>query len=233
MGSSREVMGAKASRDRISKEDLDFLVSNTHYSADIITDWYKGFKQDCPDGKLDPNAFMKIYSKVLPMGNASEFCDHVFRTFDTDKNCYIDFKEFLLAIDMTSRGTPEDKLNWAYSMYDVDGNGWIDLVEMTRLLQSIYQVMDKGRVCTNMLGGQEVDRAPNAPDSVLKFKLLDSADEKQLCQLISTVATFDDQIPKNENLSNLKAERFLQSAIIGSILIVARLYYSLSASRPQ
>jgi len=27
-------------------------------------------------------------------------------------------------------------------MYDVDGNGWIDLVEMTRLLQSIYQVMD-------------------------------------------------------------------------------------------
>ena len=27
------------------------------------------------------------------------------------------------------------------SMYDVDGNGWIDLVEMTKLVQSIYQVM--------------------------------------------------------------------------------------------
>ena len=26
-------------------------------------------------------------------------------------------------------------------MYDVDGNGWIDLVEMTKLVQSIYQVM--------------------------------------------------------------------------------------------
>merc|ERR1712156_1045891 len=141
MGSSREVMGAKASRDRISKEDLDFLVSNTHYSADIITDWYKGFKQDCPDGKLDPNAFMKIYSKVLPMGNASEFCDHVFRTFDTDKNGYIDFKEFLLAIDVTSSGSPEEKLNWAFSMYDVDGNGWIDLPEMTKIVKSIYNMM--------------------------------------------------------------------------------------------
>ena len=26
-------------------------------------------------------------------------------------------------------------------MYDVDGNGWIDLLEITNLVQSIYQVM--------------------------------------------------------------------------------------------
>ena len=107
-------MGAKASRDRISKDDLDFLVLNTHYTADTITEWYKGFKQDCPDGRLNPEAFMKIYSKCFPMGNATELCDHVFRTFYTDKNGFIDFKEFLLAIDITSSGTPEEKLNWAY-----------------------------------------------------------------------------------------------------------------------
>lgn len=28
----------------------------------------------------------------FPSGNAEEFCDHVFRTFDMDKNGYIDFK---------------------------------------------------------------------------------------------------------------------------------------------
>ena len=36
------------------------------------------------------------------------------RTFDTDKNGSIDFKEFLLAIDVTSNGCPEEKLNWAF-----------------------------------------------------------------------------------------------------------------------
>ena len=37
-----------------------------------------------------------------------------YRTFDTDKNGSIDFKEFLLAIDVTSNGCPEEKLNWAF-----------------------------------------------------------------------------------------------------------------------
>ena len=107
-------MGNKASKDRLSKEELDFLKTNTHYDEDTINEWYKGFKQDCPNGHLDSVSFMKIYSKCFPAGNAGEFCDHVFRTFDVDKNGTIDFTEFLLAIDVTSAGSPEEKLNWAF-----------------------------------------------------------------------------------------------------------------------
>merc|ERR1711976_335406 len=133
-------MGNKQSQDRLSKEDVEFLTYHAHYTEDTICEWYKGFKQDCPDGKLTKDAFMKIYSKCFSGGSAKDFCDHVFRTFDSDKNGFIDFKEFLLAIDVTSSGTPEQKLNWAFKMYDVDENGFIDLNEMTKLVRSIYQV---------------------------------------------------------------------------------------------
>ena len=91
---------------------LNLLV--TWLITNFLKEWYRGFKSDCPDGRLTPKAFMQIYSKCFPTGNANEFCDHVFRTFDTDKNGFIDFKEFLLAIDVTSSGRPEEKLNWAF-----------------------------------------------------------------------------------------------------------------------
>ena len=46
--------------------------------------------------------------------------------FDNDKNGSIDFKEFLLAIDVTSAGSPEEKLNWAfrykYTVYNIGIN---------------------------------------------------------------------------------------------------------------
>ena len=118
-----------------------FLESHSRYDENTMKEWYKGFKQDCPNGHLTPIKFVDIYKLFFPIGNAEQFCDHVFRTFDTDKKGYIDFKEFLLAIDVTSTETPKEKLKWAFRMSDVDGNGVIDLELMTKIVQAIYYML--------------------------------------------------------------------------------------------
>ena len=107
-------MGCIKSKPGLSQEDLEFLKSHTRYDENTIKEWYKGFKQDCPNGRLTPPKFVDMYKLFFPSGNAEQFCDHVFRTFDTDKDGNIDFKEFLLAIDVTSTGSPEEKLKWAF-----------------------------------------------------------------------------------------------------------------------
>ncbi|PVV01738.1 hypothetical protein BB560_003832, partial [Smittium megazygosporum] len=41
---------------------------------------------------------------------SARFSEYVFKVFDTNKSGFIDFKEFLQALSITSRGTPEEKL---------------------------------------------------------------------------------------------------------------------------
>ena len=40
-------------------------------------------------------------------------------------------------------------------MYDVDGNGWIDIVEMTKLVKSIYAMMGPVKTCNVRLESAE------------------------------------------------------------------------------
>ncbi|KAA3676617.1 uncharacterized protein DEA37_0008519 [Paragonimus westermani] len=98
-------------------------------------------QRDCPSGQLSKKKFIEVYSGFFPDGNAEEFCTHVFRTFDKDNSGRIDFKEFLLAINITSGGDPEEKLEWAYQMYDIDGNGTIERTEMVEIIRAIYSML--------------------------------------------------------------------------------------------
>mgnify|MGYP001762210493 FL=1 len=85
---------------------------------------------DCPSGMLDKAEFSRIYNQFFPFGDPTALAEYVFNVFDEDKNGTIDFKEFICALSVTSRGRLDEKLRWAFQLYDINGDGTITYNEM-------------------------------------------------------------------------------------------------------
>ena len=66
-----------------SKPDFKELSRDTKFSMKELQEWYKKFKKDFPDGKINKNQFVTLYQKMFGKEGSSsdEFCEHVFQKY--------------------------------------------------------------------------------------------------------------------------------------------------------
>lgn len=140
---------------RYKPEGLDALCRTTKFSRKELQIMYRGFKQECPTGIVNEDTFKEIYSQFFPQGDtwggigvskkadSSAYAHYVFNTFDQDHNGSISFEEFVIGLSVLSRGTLTEKLQWAFNLYDINGDGLITREEMLDIVSAIYEMMGK------------------------------------------------------------------------------------------
>ncbi|CAG5127504.1 unnamed protein product, partial [Candidula unifasciata] len=98
---------------------------------------------ECPTGIVNEETFKEIYAQFFPQGDATAYAHYVFNTFDHDHNGSISFEEFVMGLSVLSRGTFQERLQWAFSLYDVNGDGIITKEEMLDIVTAIYEMMGR------------------------------------------------------------------------------------------
>ena len=157
------------SNGKLNPNDIAELKKQTQFSNSEIKDWYKGFKKDYPHGYLTIEEFKQIYGNFYPGGNASKFAENTFRVFDHNKDGKIDFREFMIGLSMSSKGSFDDKMKWIFQLYDTNNNGLISKDEMLVIVQSLREMSttaeSEGGDCFAAAVQHHVDKLYEAADT--------------------------------------------------------------------
>ncbi|XP_075999833.1 Kv channel-interacting protein 4 [Genypterus blacodes] len=136
-------------------EGLEQLEAQTRFSRKELQILYRGFKNECPSGVVNEDTFKDIYAQFFPQGDASTYAHFLFNAFDTDHNGSVSFEDFVMGLSILLRGTIQEKLNWAFNLYDINKDGYITKEEMLDIMKAIYDMMGK---CTYPMLKEEAPR---------------------------------------------------------------------------
>ncbi|XP_019515561.1 PREDICTED: calsenilin isoform X1 [Hipposideros armiger] len=128
---------------RHQPEGLEQLQAQTKFTKRELQSLYRGFKNECPSGLVDEDTFKLIYSQFFPQGDATTYAHFLFNAFDADGNGAIHFEDFVVGLSILLRGTVQEKLKWAFNLYDINKDGYITKEEMLAIMKSIYDMMGR------------------------------------------------------------------------------------------
>ncbi|CAN0200849.1 unnamed protein product, partial [Phaeothamnion confervicola] len=75
------------------------------------------------------------FCEVLQV-DPSPQCEGIFQLFDYDRSGQLDVREFMIALTNFSGAGRDDKLKFAFMIFDEDGNGVITRQELVKILKA-------------------------------------------------------------------------------------------------
>nr|CUU97719.1 hypothetical transcript [Hymenolepis microstoma] len=152
-------MGTK--QTKLKAETVEELTRLTSFNEQEIQQWYRGFLKDCPSGQLTVEDFQRFYCALFSVspfnsmgdtyGDPRPFARLVFRAFDQNGDGIVEFRDIITILNVTRTGNDiEQRLQWAFQVYDLDGDGYISRSEMLQVVKAIYKMIGPTVVAREM-----------------------------------------------------------------------------------
>ncbi|OQR69035.1 Kv channel-interacting protein 4-like, partial [Tropilaelaps mercedesae] len=146
----------ETSSARCKPEAIGNLCKTTKFNRDEIKRIYQGFKQTCPSGLVTETVFKDMYCQFFPLADTTLYAHYVFRVLDKEKTGTINFKDFVQGLSVLSRGSPTEKLEWVFNLYDLNRDGCITAEEMLEIVNSVYSLLGHcAQPCVDEISAKE------------------------------------------------------------------------------
>eukprot|EP01118_Nematostelium_gracile_P017877 TRINITY_DN777_c0_g2_i2.p1 TRINITY_DN777_c0_g2~~TRINITY_DN777_c0_g2_i2.p1 ORF type:complete len:189 (-),score=47.33 TRINITY_DN777_c0_g2_i2:180-677(-) len=147
----------------LTKTQRNELEKLSHFGKGELKLLYLQFSVDAVDGKITRNHFEQVIGSV---GITDRFLKELlFGSFDTNKDGSIDFKEFVIAISIMTKGTVDERLEFAFHMYDLDGNGFLEKDEVIKIMRAINR-LDESQNGLVSLSGKRYSSVESLVDEI-------------------------------------------------------------------
>ncbi|XP_020855507.1 guanylyl cyclase-activating protein 3 [Phascolarctos cinereus] len=158
--------------------------------------WFRRFMTECPSGLQTLHEFKALLGLQGLNQRANQYVDQLFNIFDKNKDGFIDFLEFIAAVNLVIQGKIDQKLKWYFKLYDADGNGSIDRKELLNIFMAIQAINGQ-----NTLNAQEFTN--------LVFEKIDVNNDGEL-----TLEEFISGLEKDQNLLEMITKSFDLSHVL-------------------
>jgi len=123
-----------------SVEDMRHLTQVTYFDVDELLLLYGQFQQHSENNVVQRSKFKTLFPGVAA---ADDIICSVFDAIDKDRSGAITFREWAVAMSMMARGSVEDKMVYAFSICDLDNNGFVSHDEVLTISRHLDMVTSK------------------------------------------------------------------------------------------
>ncbi|KAI9349499.1 hypothetical protein DFJ73DRAFT_833850 [Zopfochytrium polystomum] len=136
-------MGNSSSSSSAAKAKvLDEYTADTHFTLNEIrkikAEFEKVADEECTITKEQFKTTLQNHVHCWSAGAQYLFLERLFDAFDLDGNHKIDFREFIQGLSKFMKGTPEEKLELSFRLYDIDKSGSIEPKELIKVMGQMY-----------------------------------------------------------------------------------------------
>merc|ERR1711874_406011 len=140
---SGRILGCGIRKPILAEEDIDYLVRNTAITREQVTNQFKIFLKNHPDGRISKKSFQSMMQACYPGADTERLGKHIWRMYDTNQDGHIDFREFMIVLYIMSNGSPEENLKQIFRVFDINNDGRINLAEMKRIVNDLFKLIDE------------------------------------------------------------------------------------------